>query len=109
MTADDTSTNITDTAFSYFTPITGGTNISQLQYGLSLISYESWMTDTFSINITMVTCTFTGATVRFTVLDNTFFTSAKVHYLVIWTAATDNSNSGYYNMEVIYGCIRFKM
>jgi hypothetical protein len=66
------------------------------------------MTDTFSFNITMVSMGTTGATVRYTVLDNTFFTMAKVHYLVIWRNADDIVRAGatapMYNMEVVYGC-----
>lgn len=104
MTAENTNTSMTDITFPYFTQILGGTNLSQLQYGLSLISYESWMTDTFSFNVTMVSCNYTAATIRFNVLENTFFTQAKVHYMVLWLASTDNANNGYYNMEVIYGC-----
>lgn len=59
------------------------------------------MTDTFSFNVTMVTYSYTGAVVRFTVLDNTFFTKAKIHYMVIWrgaVASTLNGPTGYYNM-----------
>jgi hypothetical protein len=52
------------------------------------------MTDTFSFNISMTNYTFTGATIRFLVLDNTFFTSAKVHYIVIWSKSPDNGIAG---------------
>jgi hypothetical protein len=108
MTAEDTSTTITDTTFTYSNPINFGLATTDLKYGLSLISYESWMTDTFSFNITMLpTISSTGATIRFTVLDNTFFTMAKVHYLVIWRSSGDVGPTGAsvrYNMEVIYGC-----
>ena len=52
------------------------------------MSYESWMTDTFSFNITLVSVSTTNVTVRFVVLDNTFFTKAKVHYMVVWRNVT---------------------
>lgn len=108
MTAEDSSTTITDIAFTYYSSFPATANQNDLQYGLSLISFESWMTDTFSFNITMVSMTTTGATVRYNVLDNTFFTMAKVHYLVIWRNANDIVRAGAtgprYNMEVVYGC-----
>ena len=61
------------------------------------------MTDTFSFNVTMVTYSYTGAVVRFTVLDNTFFTKAKIHYMMIWRGGPVGSTwngavGGYYNM-----------
>lgn len=62
------------------------------------------MTDTFSFNISMLNLTFNGAIIRFLVLDNTFFTKAKVHYLVIWRSSADIGPAANYNMEVIYGC-----
>lgn len=106
MTAEDTSTNSTQHTFVYDSLISTGTNVSQLQYGLSLISYESWMTDTFSFNATMVALSYSGATVSFVVLDNTFFSKAKLHYIVIWSASLENGKAltKDYFMEVIYGC-----
>jgi hypothetical protein len=84
------------------------------------------MTDTFSFNITLVAVTNTNITIRFLVLDNTFFTRAKVHYLVLWNDRTDGMNGEfsvrpppdvpdpsttfypylqtYHNIEVLYGC-----
>jgi hypothetical protein len=106
MTSEDTSPTITDTSFNYYQSITGSTDVTQLRYGISLISYESWMTDTFSFNISMVNCTYTGAKIRFQVLDNTFFTKVKVHYIVIWALSPNigTGASALYNMEIIYGC-----
>ena len=78
------------------------------------------MTDTFSFNITLVAVSNTDITVRFLVLENTFFTRAKVHYLVVWnnTAIGKNgffspypppspptsSPQAYNYIEVLYGC-----
>ncbi len=73
----------------YSNPINNGSNTTDLQHGISLISYESWMTDTFSFNITLENITFSGADVRFQVLDNTFMTKAKIHYIVIWSKGPD--------------------
>ena len=46
------------------------------------------MTDTFSFNVSLVTVSDTAITVKFEVLDNTFFTKAKVHYMVVWRPGT---------------------
>lgn len=51
------------------------------------------MTDTFSFNITMVSLTISNITVRFLVLDNTFFTRAKVQYIVVWRNPAAAMNS----------------
>ena len=54
------------------------------------------MTDTFSFNITLVAVSNTDITVRFLVLENTFFTRAKVHYLVVWNNKAIGKN-GYFS------------
>ena len=46
------------------------------------------MTDTFSFNISLISVSNTSISIRFLVLDNTFFTRAKVHYLVVWRPGT---------------------
>lgn len=119
--SSEVATEITDQTGYFFNNITNAT-VSDLQYGLSLSSYESWMTDTFSFNITLVELTTYNITVRFLVLDNTYFTKAKVHYIVIWRNSTFSYNfpfsplpgvspttpipstSNYVNIEVLYGC-----
>ena len=83
MTAQDTNTTLTDSTDT-FAQIPSLNDSTLMEYGLSLISYQSWITNTFSFNITLVDIQLTYITVRFTVLDNTFFTQAKVHYLLIW-------------------------
>jgi hypothetical protein len=115
-TSSDTSTNITDKTITFATPI-ATTNMATLKYGLSLMSYESWMTDTFSFNLSMVSYSNSSVTVRFTVLDNTFFTKAKVHYLVVWRPGTfpntqrtnpvppSTAPTTYNNIDVRFGCI----
>lgn len=80
------------------------------------MSYESWMTDTFSFNISMVALSNTSITVRFLVLDNTFFSKAKSHYLVVWrpggfpnsaipsSPPIDPSTAAYNDVDVVFGC-----
>jgi hypothetical protein len=92
------------------------TNPAQLKYGLSLMSYESWMTDVFSFNISLVDLTNSSITVRFLVLGNTFFTKAKTHYLVVWRPGGFPNNAlpgsppinasiaAYNNIDVVFGC-----
>jgi hypothetical protein len=98
MTSEDTNPSITDQTISFINPISS-TAAGNLKAGVSLMSYESWMTDTFSYNITFTSFDYTGITVRFQVLGNTFFSSAKVHYIVLWrTSSPDNGPSGTYNL-----------
>ena len=85
-TSSDISTATTDHTTTFSTALAG--TDAEMKYGRSLMSYESWMTDAFSFNISMVSLTTTGITVRFLLLDNTFFTRAKVHYLVVWRSGT---------------------
>jgi hypothetical protein len=47
------------------------------------------MTDTFSFNISLINVLRSSATLKFLVLDNTFFTKAKVHYIVIWRGSAN--------------------
>ena len=79
------------------------------------MSYESWMTDTFSFNISMVSLSNTSITIRFLVLQNTFFTRAKVHYIVVWRAGTFPNDfltqpnpptipNTYNDIDVVFGC-----
>lgn len=90
-TSSDVSTDITDQTAVFYNSITGAAE-TDLQYGLSLSSYESWMTDTFSFNITLVSLSITNITVRFEVLNNTFFTKAKSQYIVVWRNDTASKN-----------------
>jgi hypothetical protein len=93
MTSEDTNPNITDQPVTFLNPMTGAAT-SDLKAGVSLMSYESWMTDTFSYNITVTNYDLTGLNIRFRVLGNTFFSSAKVHYIVLWrTNSPDNGLS----------------
>lgn len=107
MTAEDISTNITDISVVFINAITGAAT-ADLKTGISLISYESWMTDTFSYNVSVVTHSNTGITVRFNVLDNTFFSKAKAHYIVVWRANSNDNHVGATNhthdLDVLYGC-----
>jgi hypothetical protein len=110
-TSADTSTTTTDHTSTFDTPLTANAN---LKYGLSLMSYESWMTDTFSFNISMVDYSNTSVTVRFLVLDNTFFTRAKVHYIIVWWPGTYPNDylssppvlppNTYNCIDVLFGC-----
>lgn len=79
------------------------------------------MTDTFSFNISLIDVTNSSISVRFVVLDNTFFTKAKVHYIVVWrpnafpnnalavSPPVDPSSAGgaYNNFDVGFGCTFF--
>jgi hypothetical protein len=103
----------TDQTYEYLSDI-ADSNGNNLKPGVSLMSYQSWMTNTFSFNITVVNVTISNITVRFLVLDNTFFTKAKAHFIVIWregnssnekfTGAPPTVPVTYNNIDVAYGC-----
>lgn len=110
-TSANTAISETDHTSTFDSPLPVASN---LKYGLSLMSYESWMTDTFSFNISMVSYSNISVTVRFVVLDNTFFTRAKVHYIIVWfPSAFPNNNlplappvspNTYNYIDVLFGC-----
>lgn len=104
MTSSDTDPSQTDHTFTYFTSLDGNATTSHLQCGTSLMSYESWMTKDWAFNISVLSCSSTTINIRFLINLETYFAKAKVHFIVIWRDGADNSNSGYYNMECIYGC-----
>lgn len=94
MTSTDPSVTLNQT-FNNAITLNGGDTI---RYGLSLISYESWMTDEFSFNISMVTFSSALVSVNFEVIGNTFFSKARAHYIINRRPQTLIS------MDVHFGC-----
>jgi len=109
MTSEDYSPSVSDKTADFIAPMSAAAVTSDLRYGLSLMSYESWMTDTFSFNISMLSYNYQRVKVRFQVIDNTFFSKAKIHFIIVWRANSFDNNplspsTQLYNMDVLHGC-----